>query len=129
MFNQTMTLRKNMTLCSTSRSLTLAYNCSLPSCACNALRIPNAAELQYKVSYASTDIAISSRIRDKINPRSAQFMVTCLIISSKNQFTILITSYHRLANERGTEVNIHKRRPNFLCPSLPCPRLSYSFLH
>lgn len=75
----------------TSSSLTFAYSCSLPSCDCKAFRIPNAAELQYNVSYASTVMAISSRIRDRRKPRSAQTMVTCLIISSVMKARIVVS--------------------------------------
>lgn len=66
----------------TSSILTRSDNASFPSCACNALRSPNATELQYNVSYASIDMAISSRIRSNSNPRSVQLMVTWRINSS-----------------------------------------------
>lgn len=66
----------------TSREATLSCNASFPSWACNAFRNPKATELQYSVSYASIDMAISSRMRIRSRPRSVQLMVTCRIISS-----------------------------------------------
>lgn len=70
---------------STSNVATRSCNVSLPSCACSALRRPNATELQYNVSYASIDMAISSRMRNNSRPRSVQLIVTCRMISSEQQ--------------------------------------------
>lgn len=54
---------------------------------CSAFRIPKAMLLSYNVWYAAKVILISSLTRNKSNPRSAQFTVTCRINSSEQQAT------------------------------------------